>query len=138
MNPSDYKVLLVDDNTMTLNLMSNMLRAQGITKYETSMHGHDAMEKIKVRMELGNPYNIVFLDWNMPDISGYDVLLHCRQDPKNDKTAIVMLTAENQKRYVLEAIKAGATSYIVKPLSQDDLSKKMKQISEWIDTKVQG
>lgn len=136
MKPHEYKVLLVDDNSMTINLISTMLKALGISNLHVSYHGQDALDKINGATAISQPYHLVFLDWNMPDITGYEVLTICRQNPANEKTAFVMLTAENQKRSVLEAIKAGATSYIIKPLSQDDLSKKLTQVYSWMEEKA--
>jgi two-component system chemotaxis response regulator CheY len=136
MKPYEYKVLLVDDNSMTINLMSTMLKALGVTNLHVSYHGEDALNKINNALLASTPYHLVFLDWNMPDISGYEVLSQCRQNTANDKTAFVMLTAENQKRSVLEAIKAGATSYIIKPISQDDFSKKLAQIYSWMEERA--
>lgn len=138
MNVSDYKVLLVDDNSMTLNLVSTMLRSNGFMAIETALDGRIALEKIAEKEQEGNLYDIVFLDWNMPEVGGYEVLRQCRENRSYDNMAIVMLTAENQKRYMLEAIKIGATSYIVKPLAQDDLEKKLKQILEWFEAKRAG
>lgn len=136
MEKSKYKVLLVDDNSMTINLISTMLKSHGVTNLNASFHGQDAMNKIDEARAISAPYDMVFLDWNMPDISGYEVLSRCRQNPQNDRTAFIMLTAENQKRSVLEALKAGATSYIIKPLSQDDLGKRLGQVFSWLESKA--
>lgn len=136
MDRSQYKVLLVDDNSMTVNLISTMLKSHGVTNLNASFHGQDAMKKIDEARAVSSPYDMVFLDWNMPDISGYEVLSRCRQNPQNDRTAFIMLTAENQKRSVLEALKAGATSYIIKPLSQDDLGKRLGQVFTWLESKA--
>lgn len=136
MEKSQYKVLLVDDNSMTINLISTMLKSHGVTNLQASFHGHDALKKINEAREESAPFDMVFLDWNMPDISGYEVLSQCRQNSQNDRTAFIMLTAENQKRSVLEALKAGATSYIIKPLSQDDLGKRLSQVFSWLESKA--
>lgn len=136
MEKSQYKVLLVDDNSMTINLISTMLKSHGVTNLNASFHGQDAISKIDEARAQSAPYDMVFLDWNMPDISGYEVLSRCRQNPQNDRTAFIMLTAENQKRSVLEALKAGATSYIIKPLSQDDLGKRLGQVFTWLESKA--
>ena len=130
---SGLKVLAVDDNTMMVNLITNMLKDLGFNNIDTAMDGRKGLDKILQAKEVGNPYDIVFLDWNMPEMCGYDVLKECRERLEFSKMAIVMITAENQKRSVLEAMKVGATSYITKPVSKDTLAQKLNQILDWID-----
>ena len=130
---SGFKVLVVDDNTMMINLITNMVRDLGFKDIDTAMDGKKAFEKIKAQKNSNAPFDIVFLDWNMPEMCGYDVLKECREMPEYSNMAIVMITAENQKRNVLEAMKAGATSYITKPVSQEMLTKKIEQILDWLE-----
>lgn len=125
-------VLIVDDNIMTITLVTSMLRGQGFSQIQSASNGQDAWDKITSAQDQGIPYDIVIMDWNMPVMSGYDVLRRCREDRTMNRMAIVMLTAENQKRNMLEASKAGATSYIVKPVDSNEFSERMKQVFVWL------
>jgi two-component system chemotaxis response regulator CheY len=132
-NPLNYRVLAVDENMMTLNLVMNMLKKSGLEQVETSTNGQDAWDKISAAKEKGNSYDILILDWNMPVMNGYDVLRRCREDQGLDRTAIIMLSAENQKRNILEAMKAGATSYMVKPVDAKEFNEKLQQVFLWMN-----
>lgn len=131
--PLDYRVLVVDDNTMTLDLIASMLKRGGLDQVETVDNGQGAWDKIIAAKEQGSPYDILILDWNMPVMNGYDVLRRCREDHSIDRTAIIMLSAENRKRNILEAMKAGATSYMVKPVDEKEFNEKLQQTFLWMN-----
>ena len=84
------------------------------------------------------PYDIVFLDWNMPTISGLEVLSYFHTKPEYADTAFVMLTAESEQQNIMKAIKAGATSYIVKPVSPADLGKKFLKSTNGLNASPGG
>lgn len=130
-NAGDLNLLLVDDNIMTLNFTAALLKDFGFTKIETAGNGLEGWDKINQHRGQDDAYDIVFLDWNMPVMNGYDLLRKCRDDTELNSMAIVMVTAENQKRNILEATKAGATSYIIKPVVKDELFTKIAQVIEW-------
>lgn len=128
---TNLDVLLVDDNIMTISIVKMMLEELGFKNIDTASNGQDAWDKISARME--NPYDLVIMDWNMPQMNGYEALRRCREESALNKMAIVMLTAESQKRNVLEATKAGATSYIIKPVDKNEFNEKMQQVFTWIE-----
>lgn len=129
----DLKVLAVDDNMMMINLITNMLQKLGFTKIDTAMDGRKGYDIILEAKDNGEPYDIVFLDWNMPEMCGFDVLKECRENLEFSKMAIVMVTAENQKRSILEATKTGATAYLTKPISEDILKQKIENVVDWLE-----
>lgn len=129
----NLRVLIVDDHMMMRNLIAQNLRAVGIEYIETAANGEDALEKIKQGWATGLPYHIVFLDWHMPGMQGIEVLQTCRSDKKFQKHAIVMLTAEQEEKNIIKAIESGATSYLVKPVAQDTLVKKLTTIVQWLE-----
>jgi two-component system chemotaxis response regulator CheY len=102
---------------------------------QTAADGNEAIDLIQKAREVRQPYDVVFLDWNMPTISGLEVLSYFRAKQEYGDTAFVMLTAESEQQNIMKAIKAGATSYIIKPVSPADLSKKLFEINEWIKRK---
>lgn len=128
----DVKALVVDDNMMMRRIISDQLGNIGFVRIDDASSGEAAWDMINEAKGTETPYDVVFLDWNMPGMSGYDLLQKCREDCDLHKMAIVMVTAEDLKRSVLEAIKAGATFYMVKPVTEEDLEKMAGQVLEWL------
>lgn len=129
---SSAKILVVDDNMMTITIVKSLLAEMNLNGIDTASNGQDAWDKISSAMTAKAPYDIVIMDWNMPIMTGYEVLRRCREEPQLGGMAIVMLTAENQKRSILEATKTGATSYMVKPVDKDEFREKIGQVFTWM------
>lgn len=127
------KVLVVDDHMMMRSLIAQALRGIGIDRIENAQTGDEAIKRINLSLNSKNPYHIIFLDWHMPGMNGIDVLRICRDDKRMDKTAIVMLTAEQEQKSILSAIEIGATSYLIKPVSRDTIEKNITKIFSWIE-----
>lgn len=135
---NDLKILVVDDHFLIRQFVRNTLQDSKINDVQTAADGNEAIDLIEKAYEFKQPYDIVFLDWNMPTISGIEVLNFFRAKPDFAGTAFVMLTAESEQQNIMKAIKAGATSYIIKPVAPADLSKKLGEIYEWIKRKRQA
>lgn len=133
-SPNDLNVLVVDDHMLMRKLVCQHLKTLGFDRVETAVNGQEALDMIEKRYGDGGMYSIVFLDWSMPVMDGMGLLNHCRSDERFKKMAFVMLTGECEQGNVLKALQAGATSYIVKPVSQDTLSQKIKNVMEWIQS----
>jgi two-component system chemotaxis response regulator CheY len=134
---ANLKVLVADDHFLIRQFVRNTLQDSRITNVQTAADGNEAIDLVQKAYDAGQPYDVVFLDWNMPTISGLEVLSYFRAKSEYTATAFVMLTAESEQQNIMKAIKAGATSYIVKPVSPSDLSKKLIEIFEWIKRKRQ-
>jgi two-component system chemotaxis response regulator CheY len=134
---AQLKVLIADDHFLVRQFVRNTLQEAKITNIQTAADGNEAIDLIQKAQDVKQPYDIVFLDWNMPTISGLEVLNYFRTRAEYAETAFVMLTAESEQQNIMKAIKAGATSYIIKPVSPGDLSKKLFEIHEWIKRKRQ-
>jgi len=131
------RVLIADDHFLIRQFVRNALDESKITNVQTAADGNEAIDLVQKAHDSNLPYDIVFLDWNMPTISGLEVLSYFRAKPEYAGTAFVMLTAESEQQNIMKAIKAGATSYIIKPVSPTDLGKKLFEIHEWIKRKRQ-
>ena len=73
--------------------------------------------------------DLVLLDWNMPELSGIDFLKQVRAQPDYAQIPIIMVTSEAAKYNVIEALKTGATDYIIKPVSEKNFREKMSKIA---------
>ncbi|MDD3182232.1 MAG: response regulator [Alphaproteobacteria bacterium] len=134
---AQLKILIADDHFLVRQFVRNTLQEAKVTNIQTAADGNEAIDLVQKAKDVKQPYDIVFLDWNMPTISGLEVLNYFRTRPEYAETAFVMLTAESEQQNIMKAIKAGATSYIIKPVSPGDLSKKLSELNEWLKRKRQ-
>lgn len=134
---ANLKVLIADDHFLIRQFVRNTLQESKVTNVQTAADGNEAIDLVQKSRDAAQPFDIVFLDWNMPTVSGLEVLSYFRAKPEYADTAFVMLTAESEQQNIMKAIKAGATSYIVKPVSPSDLGKKLFEINEWLKRKRQ-
>ena len=130
-NIADLRVLVVDDNVVVRKLIEVNLANMGFKAIEGANNSQEAQDKIAA-----TPYDIVFLDWNMPGKSGYALMQEYREDRKYDGMAFVMVTAESQERYMREAVKAGATSYITKPITPATFAEKVGKVLAWLGNRA--
>jgi len=128
---SDKKALVVDDNMMMTTMTQDMLKNIGFGEVDVARSGSEGLARIHEAKDNDVLYDVVFLDWHMPDMSGFEVLRQCRDDKALHGMAIVMVTAENQRRSISEAMKAGATAYTIKPASKDDLKNAIDSVMKW-------
>lgn len=132
---SELRFIVVDDHMLMRKTLSQYLRELGYDKIDVAINGKDAMEKIGAKVLVGESYDIAFIDMNMPVMDGMELLRACRNNKSLDKTALVMLTGECERQKVIEAMKAGVTSYIIKPISKTVLAEKMANILKWLEEK---
>ena len=112
------KVLLVDDSRTIRNIQKNVLKQIGHTDITEAADGVEALQRIgEARPDL------VLIDWNMPKMDGITLVRKIRETDKD--LVLIMCTTEAEKRRVIEAIKAGVNSYVVKPFTSDTLAEKI-------------
>jgi len=119
----DMKVLVVDDFATMRRILENILKQIGLTNISEADHGKAALKALK-----GEKFDLILCDWNMPQMSGLELLTEMRSDGELKDLPFVMVTAEAQKDNILEAVKAGVSSYIVKPFTAETVSEKLKKI----------
>lgn len=113
------KALVVDDSMTIRRIVIKALSMVGITETVEATDGTDALQAINEQQ-----FDIVLLDWNMPKLSGIDTLRAIRK--AGNKTPVIMVTTEAEKSRVIEAIKSGASDYLIKPFAPDQLAAKVK------------
>lgn len=129
----NLSALVVDDHMLMRRIVTDHMKKLGFSEIEQAIHGDDAWSKLQTKT-----YDVILLDWSMPVLDGFAFLQRCRADSRFDHVAVVMLTAECEQHNVLNALQAGANSYIVKPVSFDILTQKMQNVVEWIERKRNG
>ncbi|KPA17737.1 Response regulator receiver modulated CheW protein [Candidatus Magnetomorum sp. HK-1] len=126
MGDSNLKILLVDDFKSTRNLERNMLKAIGYNNIVEAVDGEDAINKLLIEHDIG----LIISDWNMPNKSGYDLLVWVRANGPFKSLPFVMATAQSEKKEMIKALKAGATSYIPKPFNKDELEAMIDKVMD--------
>lgn len=117
-------VLIVDDSEMTRMVAKKTLKALGI---ENILEAEDG--KVAVDVFNSNDIDVVFSDWNMPNMSGLELLQEIRKT--NTTVPVIMITTEGSRGKVMEAIQHGVSDYLVKPFTPVALREKL---AKWIQT----
>jgi len=112
------RIMLIDDSKTMRNIQKSVLRQLGDHVIEEACDGQDALSKVKVF----NP-DLLLVDWNMPNMDGLTFVKIFRQSDKT--TPIIMVSTEADKAKVIEAIRAGVNSYVVKPFTPDLLTERI-------------
>ena len=123
MSDNSRKFLVVDDFATMRRIIRNLLRQLGYSKIEEAEDGNVALRKLK-----SQPFDLIICDWNMPNMTGIELLKEIRTDDALKSIPFLMVTAEAIKENIIAAVKAGVSNYIVKPFTADVLSSKIDAI----------
>jgi two-component system chemotaxis response regulator CheY len=122
---ANLKFLVVDDFSTMRRIVRNLLKELGFTNVQEAEDGVDALNKLR-----GGDFQFVVSDWNMPNMTGIDLLRAIRADPTLKHLPVLMVTAEAKRENIIEAAQAGASGYVVKPFTAGTLDEKLKKIFE--------
>lgn len=120
---TDMKILVVDDFATMRKIIKNILGQLGFKNIIEADDGTTAWEILQKE-----PVDLIISDWNMPKMSGLELLKKVRGDDKLKDTPFLMVTAEAQKEYIIEAAKYRVSQYIVKPFTPETLKEKLEKI----------
>lgn len=115
------KVLLVDDSRTMRNIQKKVLADLGAMDFAEAGDGVEALNVIAQTLD---GFQLMLVDWNMPNMDGLTLVQKVRE--KDKKTLIVMVTTEAEKTRVIDAIKAGVNNYVIKPFTPESLIEKVK------------
>jgi two-component system, chemotaxis family, chemotaxis protein CheY len=120
---ADMKILAVDDSPTMRRIIINTLKRAGFEDVTEASDGKDALAKMKV-----SNFNFIITDWNMPEMDGMAFVTNIRQTPEFKGIPVLMVTTRSVQDDIVEAIKAGVNSYIVKPFTPETLKQKIEQV----------
>ena len=123
MADTNMRILVVDDSPTIRELIKVFLKELDFTNVEEAADGSNALEKLKSEV-----FDLVITDWNMPKLSGLDLLKAIRADDKMRKIPVLMVTSVSEKDNVIQAVQAGINDYILKPISAEVLKSKIDKI----------
>jgi two-component system, chemotaxis family, chemotaxis protein CheY len=115
------KVLLVDDSSTMRRILKGQLAALGVTDVVEAANGKLALDTLASEPGITN----VLLDWNMPEMDGFTCLKRIREYDMYKGIKIIMCTSEADKSKVVEALRAGANNYIIKPFTPETIKEKL-------------
>jgi len=119
----NLKILIVDDFATMRKVIRNLLKQGGFENVAEAEDGAAALKVLK-----SQPFDFVISDWNMPNMSGLELLKAVRADEELKGLPFLMVTAEALKDNVVAAVKAGVSNYIVKPFTAEVLNEKIEKI----------
>ena len=119
----NMKILVVDDFSTMRRIVRNLLGDLGYSNISEADDGKTAWPMLQA----GN-FDFVVTDWNMPGMTGIELLRTIRADARTAKTPVLMVTAEAQREQIIEAAQAGVNGYIIKPFNAVTLKEKIDKI----------
>jgi two-component system chemotaxis response regulator CheY len=125
MADKNLKFLVVDDFSTMRRIVRNLLKELGFTNVDEAEDGVVALQKLR-----NANFQFVITDWNMPNMTGIDLLKNIRADATLKHLPVLMITAEAKKENIVEAAQNGASGYIVKPFTAAVLEEKLNKIFE--------
>jgi len=122
------KILIVDDFSTMRRIIKNLLRDLGFNNTEEADDGNTGLPKL----QSGN-FDFLVTDWNMPGMTGIDLLRAVRADERLKTLPVLMVTAEAKKEQIVLAAQEGVNGYIVKPFTAQTLKEKIDKIFDRIE-----
>lgn len=119
----DIKILVVDDFSTMRRIIKNLLRDLGFTNVDEADDGKTALPILKQ-----GRVDFLITDWNMPGMSGIDLIREVRSDPNLAHIPVLMVTAEAKREQIITAAQAGVNGYVVKPFTAAVLKEKIDKI----------
>lgn len=119
----NMKILVVDDFATMRRIVKNVLAQLGFNNVVEADDGMSAMRMLKQEK-----IDLIISDWNMPKMTGLDLLKAVRSEPSIAATPFIMVTAEAQQDNIMLAVKAKVSQYIVKPFTTDILGDKIQKV----------
>ncbi len=119
------KILIVDDFSTMRRIIKNLLRDLGFTNTAEADDGATALPMLQ-----SGGFDFLVTDWNMPQMSGLELLKAVRADDRLKHLPVLMVTAEAKRDQIIEAAQAGVNGYVVKPFTAQALEDKIEKIFE--------
>lgn len=127
LNPK-MKTIVIDDMLTMRKIITKMLKQIGFTNIQEADDGATAWPMIEEAHTNGEPFEFIVSDWNMPKMTGLELLERIRKDERFKKMPFLMITAEAEQSNVLKVVKAGVSNFVVKPFTPETLQQKIQKI----------
>lgn len=115
------KILSIDDSAVVRKIIKGAVDVIEFDLVEAS----DGYEGLEILKKYSDEIKLVLLDWNMPGLSGIEVLKEIKEDEHLKSIPVMMVTTESEKENIVKAIKLGASHYVIKPFAMEELTRKI-------------
>jgi len=119
------RFLIVDDFSTMRRIVKNLLADIGFTNTAEAEDGHSALAALRA-----SKFDFVITDWNMPGMTGIELLKSIRADEQLKTLPVLMVTAEAKREQIVEAAQHGINGYIIKPFTAHTLQEKLDKVFE--------
>jgi two-component system chemotaxis response regulator CheY len=123
------KALVIDDSRAMRSILRGILASLGVEVVEAA-DGRQAIDILNVDQD----FDLVLVDWNLPEMSGLEVVTEVRKDPRLSGMPLLMVTTETEFERVTQALQAGANEYIMKPFDRNMLLDKLVMLGIPVET----
>jgi two-component system, chemotaxis family, chemotaxis protein CheY len=117
------RILIVEDDEASSIIIARFLDQMGFSRMVMAENGNDALNKLYL-----NKVDLVISDWRMPDMDGLEFYRAAKKEGLLDEVPFLMVSAENEKTKVAEALRAGVSDYILKPVDFKILAGKVEKL----------
>lgn len=114
------RALIVDDSRAMRTILKRILVDLGFDSLEAA-HGKEALQCLNEQ----GPVDLALVDWNMPEMNGFEFVKAVRADARFNDVPLLMVTTESEQRGVLSALEAGANEYVMKPFTKETMLEKL-------------
>lgn len=121
----NMRILIVDDFSTMRRIIKNLLNDLGYTNTAEAEDGNSALATLAQ-----SSFDFVVTDWNMPGMTGIELLRAIRADERFKTLPVLMVTAEAKREQIIEAAQAGVNGYVIKPFTAQTLEEKLGKIFE--------
>lgn len=128
MFPANSRFIVIDDFATMRKIIKKTLTELGYSNIDEAEDGAKALPMIQASAAQGAPYACVISDWNMPNLTGIDLLRACKAEGKLKDIPFMLVTAEGEQKQIIEAAKAGVSDYVVKPFTPQTLKEKLTKV----------
>lgn len=128
MFPKASVFLLVDDSVAVRTLVKQQLHILGFKTTVEAENGEEAITKLNEMKDTGVKVDLIISDWNMPKMSGIDLLMNLKAHSKFKIIPFLMITSEAETESVIRAIVLGVTDFVVKPFDENILLEKLRAV----------
>lgn len=124
----NMKILVVDDFPTMRRIIKNLLSELGFSNVAEADDGSTALPMLQ-----GGGFDYLITDWNMPNMTGLDLLKAVRADGTLASMPVLLVTAEAKREQIVEAAQAGVNGYVVKPFTAETLKEKLEKTLERVN-----
>jgi two-component system chemotaxis response regulator CheY len=114
--------MVVDDSRAMRTLLKGLLSSNGMQVVAEAASGKEALERLRAE----GTVDLVLVDWNMPEMNGYEFVRAVRAEPHWDDIRLLMVTSETEAGKVAAALEAGANEYLMKPFGKEAIRDKLQ------------